>query len=171
MDPFIGEIRMFAGTFAPMDWAFCDGGTLQISMNAALYSLIGTIYGGNGSTTFALPDLCGRLPMHAGQLNGTGAAYTLGQSDGAEQVALTTNQLPMHTHVAQASASAGDRSSPQNAVWAKTDLPSYSSSAPSQAMGSSSIGSAGSGQAHDNIMPFLAVNFIICLAGIYPSRP
>lgn len=164
-DPFIGEIRMFAGTFAPMDWAFCDGQSLPIAGNDALFALIGTTYGGDGMNTFNVPDLRGRLPMHKG--NG----YVPGQMGGVEQVTLIPNQLPAHTHAAQASASDGNLSNPQNAVWAKTILPGYSSNAPGLTMKNSSVGSAGNNQPHDNIMPFQAVNFIISLWGIFPSRP
>ncbi len=163
-DPFVGEIRMFGGTFAPMDWAFCDGQLLSISQADALFSLIGTLYGGDGTNTFALPDLRGRLPVHRG--NG----YGIGQSGGQETVALQAAHLPSHTHTVQARAGSGDKDSPSGNVWASAPDARYSTADPSLAMKSSAVGYTGSSQAHNNMMPFLAVNFIISLAGLYPAR-
>jgi microcystin-dependent protein len=170
-EPFIGEIRMFAGTFAPRGWAFCDGQLLAISQNDALFSLLGTIYGGDGRTTFGLPDLRGRIPVHAG--HGPGMSdRILGFKGGSEQVTLTTNQLPLHDHPAQALSKPGDSSNPENRHWAATSdkPPYYSGSGPDLDMAANALTSAGGNQAHTNMMPFLCIHFIIALIGIYPSR-
>jgi len=164
MDPFIGEIRIFGGTFAPMDWAFCDGALLPISQYSDLYSLIGITYGGDGTTNFALPDLRGRLPVHQG--NG----YPIGQKNGVETVNLAAGNLPAHQHAVRANAGTGNQSSPANGVWAAVTSARYSANQPNLAMKSSLVGAAGGGQPHDNTMPFLALNFIIALNGIFPSR-
>jgi microcystin-dependent protein len=163
-EPFIGEVRMFAGTFAPNGWAFCDGSLLPISQYDALFSLIGTTYGGDGQTTFALPDLRGRLPLHAG------SGYVLGQQAGTETVTLLATQVPGHTHPPQVSTSPGTGPSPGNAVWAAgaTD-PLYAAGPPTGAAMAAAVGAAGGGQPHDNLMPFTVVSFIIALFGIYPS--
>jgi microcystin-dependent protein len=163
-DSYTGEIRMFGGTFAPMDWAFCDGQALPIAQYAVLFSLIGTTYGGDGVNSFNLPDLRGRLPMHQG------SGYTIGQAGGQETVVLQANQVPVHTHVVRAKSGNGDKDTPSGNVWAATPDGRYSTATPSLAMKSSAVGNAGGGQAHDNIMPYLAVNFIICLNGYYPTR-
>jgi microcystin-dependent protein len=156
---------MFGGTFAPMDWAFCDGRLLQIAQFDALFSLIGTTYGGDGVNYFALPDLRGRLPVHQG--NG----YVLGQAAGQETVVLQANLVAAHTHGVHAKTGPGDQDTPAGNVWASAPDPRYSANPPALAMNSSSVsGGTGSGQAHDNLMPFQVLNFIICLNGIYPSR-
>jgi microcystin-dependent protein len=162
--PFIGEIRMFAGNFAPAGWAFCDGTILPISENDALFALIGTTYGGDGQTTFALPDLRSRVPIHQG--NG----FTLAQAGGEEQVTLTVNQMPAHTHVPQANSGTGTQSSPAGNVWANSANYPYSSNAPTAAMDPQAISLDGGSQPHDNMIPFLVVNFIISLFGIFPSQ-
>ncbi len=162
--PFVGEIRMFAGNFAPLGWAFCDGAVLPISQNTALFSLIGTTYGGDGQNTFALPDLRGRLPMHAG--NG----FTLGQAGGAESVSLTTNQIPAHTHAPAASTAPASTVSPAGGVWAAGSAPQFSTAAPTVAMQANAVGQAGGSQAHDNMHPYLAVSFILSLFGVFPSQ-
>lgn len=162
--PFIGEIRMFGGNFAPVGWAFCDGQLMPISENDALFTLIGTTFGGDGENTFAMPDLRGRLPMHQG--NG----YVLGQMGGVESVTLTTNQIPAHTHAAQANSAIGSQSTPANGVWAAAPTSRYSSSAPNLAMKNSLVAPAGGSQPHENMMPFLTVSFIISLFGIFPSQ-
>jgi microcystin-dependent protein len=166
-DQFIGEIRMFGGNFAPMDWAFCDGQTLQISQNDVLYSLIGTTYGGDGTTTFALPDLRGRLPMHRG--NG----HVIGEKLGAETVAVTESQMPSHTHPVMANSAVGVKENPQDLVWAAGDDATssrYATGVPNQAMNATQVGFAGAGMAHDNMMPYLTVSFIIAISGIFPTR-
>jgi len=161
--PFIGEIRMFGGNFAPVDWAFCEGQVLSISEFSALYNLIGTTYGGDGTTTFNLPDLRGRLPMHLG------TGYVIGQPGGTEQVTLTTQQIPSHSHVVAAK-TAGNASSPSGAVYGGDSTSIYSTKAPSTPMNAAMIGIGGSGLPHENRMPFLAVSFIISLYGVYPSQ-
>lgn len=171
MDPYIGEIRMFGGNFAPEGWALCNGQALSISEYEALYSLIGTTYGGDGQSTFNLPDLRGRVPIHMGQ--GTGLSnYTLGSAGGAETVALTTNQLPAHTHQALAQGGPGNVNAPGGAVWASSNNPSvilYAQVTANTAMAAQTTPAGGS-QPHDNLMPYQAVNFIIALNGIYPPQ-
>ncbi len=168
-EPFVGEIRMFAGNFPPRGWAFCDGQLLAVSQNDALFSLFGTIYGGDGRTTFGLPDLRGRVPVHAGHGPGL-SERRLGSKAGAEQVTLTTNQLPNHTHSSKVSPNYGSRSNPEESVLAKNIKEvGYSSEPPDDSMNSSSITNVGGSQSHTNLMPFLCVNFIVSLFGIYPS--
>jgi microcystin-dependent protein len=163
--PYIGEIRMFGGTFAPFDWAFCNGQVLQISDYPPLFNLIGTTYGGDGQTTFALPNLQGRLPLHQG------SPYTIGQTAGSETITLTANQIPSHDHPFNAVGNAASTASPSGTLPAATSSDNiYLDAAPSTAMAQNSINSAGNGQAHDNMMPYLAVSFIIALNGIYPSQ-
>jgi microcystin-dependent protein len=155
---------MFAGNFAPLDWAFCQGQVIPISENETLFQLIGTTYGGDGQSTFQLPNLMSRVPIHVGP------GFALGQSGGEESVTLTTQQIPNHTHVPQANSNQGSASSPQGNVWAESALNNYSSTAPSVAMSNAAIGSAGGSQPHDNMMPFLVINFIISLFGVFPSQ-
>lgn len=169
-DPFIGEIRMFGGNFAPVGWAFCNGQLLAISQNDALFALIGTTYGGDGVSTFGLPDLRGRGPIHQGQGLGL-SPYVLGQLAGTESVTVLQSQLPAHTHPAALNNAAGTTNNPQNATWATApNAQSYNAAAPDVAMSASSITTAGSSVPHDNMPPFLAVSFIICLEGIFPSQ-
>lgn len=162
--PFVGEIRMFGGNFAPAGWAFCDGSLVAISQNPTLFQLIGTTYGGDGQNTFALPNLQSRVPVHVGP------GFALGQTGGAETVTVTTSQIPAHSHVPQANPNPGTQSSPSGGVWAQSTLNSFSSSAPSVAMDPGALGNAGGSQPHDNMLPFLAVNFILSLFGIFPSQ-
>ena len=168
-EPFVGEIRMFAGNFAPRGWAFCDGQLLSVSQNDALFSLFGTIYGGDGRTTFGLPDLRGRVPVHAG--SGPGLSdRRLGTKSGAEKVTLTVNQLPAHSHTMQASSAAATADEPTSNVLASSAGTSYyTAGAPSAAMGGT-VGNSGGSQSHSNLMPFLCIHFIVALVGIYPSR-
>ncbi len=167
--PFIGEIRLFAGNFAPAGWAFCDGSLLAISENDALFNLIGTTYGGDGQTTFALPDLRSRVPVHQGQGSGL-SNYQLGQSSGVETVTLTVNQIPGHNHTPQANSGPGTQQGPGNGVWATPSTGTiYSDVAPSLSMNAAAVGATGGSQPHDNIMPFLAINFIISLFGVFPT--
>lgn len=171
-DPFIGEIRMFGGNFAPRDWAFCDGQPLAISQNDALYALIGTIYGGDGQSVFNLPDLRGRIPVHQGISTSTGSTFVIGQLAGTETVTLTPQQMPQHVHAMPSNSNAGSSSSPAGNIPAQTNLNPYASpplGAVTQ-MGNQMIGSAGGSQPHDNMMPYLCVNFIISLYGIFPSQ-
>jgi microcystin-dependent protein len=167
-NPFLGEIRIFPFNFAPIGWAFCSGQLLPISQNTALFSLIGTYYGGNGTSTFALPDLQGRLPV--GQGNGAGLSpYVLGQSGGVENVTLTTGQLASHSHAVNANASEFTSDVPAGHVLAQGGMYAAAPDG-STTLGAGTIGAAGSGQPHPNLQPYLAVNFCIALQGIYPSR-
>ena len=164
--PFIGEIRMFGGNFAPAGWAFCDGALVPISENDALFNLIGTTYGGDGQTTFGLPDLRGRIPIHPDSGN-----FQLGQAAGTETVTLTVSQIPAHSHTALASAGGSATSSPTNNTWgaAASNSP-YTDQAFNAQMNAQAIGSVGGSQPHDNFMPYLCVSFIISLFGIFPSQ-
>jgi len=162
--PYIGEIRMFGGNFAPAGWAFCDGSVLAISDYTALFQLIGTTYGGDGQSTFALPNLQSRVPVHVGP------GFALAQTGGAETVALTPSQIPNHSHVPLAYASNGSQASPAGSVWAQSPLDQFSNVAPNLDMAAAAIGSAGGSQPHDNMIPFLAVSFILSLFGVFPSQ-
>ncbi|HKJ79892.1 MAG TPA: tail fiber protein [Prolixibacteraceae bacterium] len=167
-DPFVGEIRMFAGNFAPRSWAFCDGQLLAVSQNDALFSLLGTIYGGDGRTTFGLPDLRGRIPVHAGTGPGL-SPRSLGDKFGTENQTLTLNELPSHNHNLKASNSVGNsKSGPQFA--AGTNARIYKNSDPTLNLNAASIVNAGGSQSHSNLMPTQCIHFIIALFGIYPSR-
>ncbi|SRR5260370_39036421 len=162
--PFIGEIRMFAGNFAPVGWAFCDGSLIPISSNTVLFQLIGTTYGGDGQTTFALPDLRSRLPVHVGP------GFALAQNGGAEQVTLNVSQISAHSHSPMAGTKPGTQSSPSGAFWAESTLGQFSNAAPSLAMAPAALGQTGGSQPHDNMMPFFVVNFILSLFGVFPSQ-
>src|SRR5712691_11135310 len=162
--PFVGEIRMFAGNFAPAGWMFCQGQLLPISENETLFNLIGTTYGGDGQTTFALPNLQSRVPVHVGP------GFDLAQTGGAETVTLTTSQIPAHSHVPQCNSNAGSQASPQSGLWAASASNLYSDVAPGAAMASAAAGVDGGSQPHDNMVPFLVVNFIFSLSGIFPSQ-
>lgn len=168
-DPYIGEIRMFGGNFAPVDWHFCDGSTLSISEYQALYALLGTTYGGDGQTSFRLPDLRGRWPVHQGSL--AGVSTPLGQAAGSESVTLLLSQMPPHTHALKATASAATTANPAGATLAQTTPASlYLDDNPGVSLAGQALGMAGGGQPHENRSPYLAVNFIISLYGIYPSQ-
>jgi microcystin-dependent protein len=168
-NPFIGEIRMFGGSFAPAGWAFCDGQQMPISENDTLFSLIGTTYGGDGQQTFALPDLRGRLPMHMGTGGGL-SPRVIGEMGGVETVTLAAQQIPVHSHPPLAVSGSGNQATPQNGVWASASTSRYSSNAPSLAMNNTLINSAGGNQPHENLMPYLTISFIISLFGIYPTQ-
>ena len=168
-EPFVGEIRMFAGNFAPRGWAFCDGQLLAVNQNDALFSLLGTIYGGDGRTTFGLPDMRGRIPVHAG--NGPGLSdRRLGSKSGSETETLTLNQLPSHGHTFNGVSGSSDSAQvASNRTYAASSESLYvPNSAPSQM--ANVITQAGGNQSHTNMMPSLCVSFIIALFGIYPSR-
>lgn len=176
--PYIGEIRMFAGNFPPNGWAFCDGSLMAIADNDALFILIGTTFGGDGQETFALPDLRGRLPLHIGT-GPDGSTYILGESGGVEDVTLTTQQIPSHTHAMACSSGGGQNSSnPLNAVASVSDLSQYNdltvapNTAPNAQLGTPGFnsGAAGGSQPHTNFMPYLCINFIISLFGVFPSQ-
>lgn len=163
---FLGEVRIFSGNYAPRNWALCNGQLLPIDQNEALYTLIGTTYGGDGHSTFGLPDLRGRVPIH--QVAGT---YPLGQSAGTESVALTTAQLPAHTHIASGQKTAGTSDNPANAFWAAGTANMYSTTNSGLVnMAPTAISSVGVSLPHENMMPFLTVSFIIATAGIFPSQ-
>lgn len=166
--PFIGEIRMFGGNFAPVGWAFCNGAIIPIDQNDALFNLIGTTYGGDGQTTFALPNLQSRIPVHVGP------GFALGQSGGVESVTLTVSQIPAHSHVPQASTSSvspPNVSSPANAVWANSSLGQFDNTNPPDCpMDPGVCGKSGGSQPHDNMVPFLVINFILSLFGVFPSQ-
>lgn len=163
--PILAEIRMFAGNFAPRGWAFCDGQVLSISQNTALFSILGTTYGGDGQTTFALPDMRGRSPIHPGQGPGL-QSYTLGEASGTEQTTLASSQMPIHQHGVQGSTNQQTTNRPTGAVPASGGA--YDDGPPNAAMAPTAA--AGGGQPHDNRSPYLAVSFIIALQGIFPSR-
>lgn len=165
--PFIAEIVMFGGNFAPRSWAFCSGQILSIAQNTALFSILGTTYGGNGQTTFALPDLRGRVPMHPG--NGPGLTpRSLGEQAGTETVTLITNQIPAHNHALIANNTAANDNLPNGNALSDGSI--YTSAAPNAQMNVASIGNTGGNQPHNNIQPFTCVNFIIATQGIFPSR-
>jgi microcystin-dependent protein len=162
--PYVGEIRMFAGNFAPAGWMFCEGQLLPISENETLFNLIGTTYGGDGQSTFALPDLRGRIPVHQG--NG----FILAETGGAEEITLTVNQIAAHSHPLLGSSAVANDTNPQNNVVAESSLVSlYQASAPNTPMAAGAITSTGGSQPHTNFQPYLCVNFIISLFGIFPS--
>jgi microcystin-dependent protein len=166
--PYIGEIRMFGGNFAPLGWKFCDGSLISIEENSTLFNLIGTTYGGNGTTTFAVPNLLGRMPIHAGQ--GLTQTYVLGQLGGLEQVTLITNQMPIHNHALFASTDTANASGPGGNVLADTvNTQPYHLGPGGVPMNTASVTQVGGSLPHDNMMPFLCVNFIIALVGVYPS--
>lgn len=161
--PYVGEIRMFGGNFAPAGWMFCEGQLLPISENETLFQLIGTTYGGDGQSTFGLPDLRGRLPVHQG--NG----LILAETGGAEEITLTVNQIPSHTHPMLVSDDIPTLSNPQNNTLGQAAAKFYRAGAPSVFLAAGSIGSVGGSQPHTNFQPYLCVSFIISLFGIFPS--
>ena len=167
--PFIGEVRWFAGNFAPRGWALCDGQLLDIASNTPLFSLLGTTYGGDGRITFGLPDLRGRGMVHEGRGPGL-TDRRLGGKSGTETETLTANQMPNHTHTLRADSSGGDSVLPNDRVISKVGRLRVFDGAPDVDMGTSSIASAGNGQSHNNMQPNVALNCIIALQGIYPSR-
>jgi microcystin-dependent protein len=165
--PYVGEIRMFAGNFAPAGWMFCEGQLLPISENETLFNLIGTTYGGDGQSTFALPDLRGRVPLHFG--NG----FTLAETGGVEQITLTVSQIPAHSHpllVSGAPASTTSAGGEVAAVASSAVITPYGTDAPTGPLHPSSIGATGGSQPHNNFQPYLCVDFIISLFGIFPSQ-
>ncbi len=164
--PYVGEIRMFGGNFAPAGWMFCEGQLLPIAENETLFTLIGTTYGGDGQTTFGLPDLRGRLPIH------TGTGFVLAQNGGQETVTLTLPQIPAHQHQLLATGNPASGSVAANQALALTSsatVTPYGTDAPLVALAASAVSSTGGSQPHDNMQPYLCVSFIISLFGIYPS--
>jgi microcystin-dependent protein len=169
--PYIGEIRMFGGSFAPAGWAMCNGQTIPIAENDALFQLIGTTYGGDGQETFALPNLQSRFPVHQGQGPGISNNYQLGEAGGVESVTLTTQQIPIHTHAALCSNVGGTGSDPAGGVWATSDTTQYQTgSGPDTNMANMPTTPQGGSQPHDNMTPYLVVTFIISLFGVFPSQ-
>lgn len=162
-EPFLGEIKIISWNFPPKGWAFCNGQQMPINQNQALFSILGTTYGGNGQTTFALPDLRGRIPFHFGD------GFILGQAGGEQAHTLTQSEMPAHIHVATGSAVAGAVVSPAGAYYGTSTQNPYSPT-PNGAMGPQTITNTGGSQAHLNMPPFLVLNFIIALIGIFPSR-
>ncbi len=170
--PFVAEIRMGGWNFAPVGWAFCNGQILPISQNTALFSLLGTNYGGNGQSTFALPDLRGRMPIGAGQGPGL-SGRVVGEMSGSETVTLLPTEMPAHSHVPQGASAAGTTTDPSNAVWAasaggRTPPPLYTAPGNPQNMALTQV--SGGSQPHSNLQPLLAVTFIIAMQGVYPAR-
>jgi microcystin-dependent protein len=163
-EPFLGEIKMISWGFAPKGWAFCNGQFLPINQNQALFSLLGTTYGGDGRVTFALPDLRGRAPYHVGQ------GMVEGERAGEEAHTLTLSELPPHNHIPNGSNVSGTLLTPANNTWGVTTQNPYASTNPDSAMDPATIGNTGGSQAHNNMQPYLVINFIIALIGIFPSR-
>lgn len=168
-DPYVGEIRAFGFNFAPRDWAQCNGQLLQIRQNTALFSILGTNYGGDGKNTFGLPDLRGRAPLNAGE--GPGLTWReLGELSGQSSVGLIPSKMPPHTHAAAASSTTADKSDPTDNVWAAGGGQKLYATAADVPMSDQALESAGAGQSHNNMPPHLAVNFCICLQGVFPPR-
>lgn len=171
MDPFVAEIRIFGFNFAPKGWAFCNGQILAISQNTALFSLLGTTYGGDGKSNFALPNFQGNAPMHYGQGPGL-SLRDIGESGGTDTVSLTASELPEHSHSTSCNAGMGDQYGPPGNFWA-TDAGGNLEYAPGPATGPMAAGAVqnmGGGEPHNNLQPYLALNFCIALQGVYPSR-
>lgn len=173
-EPYISQIGMFGGSFAPRGYAFCDGQLLSVSGNSALFSLIGTTYGGDGRTTFGLPDLRGRLPMHFGQGPGTSYRHQ-GAVFGTETVTLNTTQMPSHNHIFEASSQPATSTNPSGQVVAPGDVAGvdvfqFTLNPPGAEMNAQTLADTGGNQAHTNLMPLIAINFIIALQGVFPSR-
>lgn len=176
MEAYVGQIRLFAGDYAPDGWALCNGTVLAIANNEILYSLIGTTYGGDGITSFKLPDLRGRLPLHVGRGPQTTTDYRLGQEVGAETITITTANLPTHNHAVKASTAAATTISPLNEpLLGNTEpgfyMPKSSNGFTPLEMNGAALEAAGGGRAHDNRMPTIAMNYIICTVGLYPNFP
>ena len=170
MDPFVAEIRMFGGNFAPKGWATCDGQLLPISQNTALFSLLGTFYGGNGQTTFALPNLQGSHPMHQGQGQGLSQRF-LGEQSGTQFVTLIQSEMPVHTHTAMASSTLSNQQSPSGNYWGgSTQHRRYTTNAPNINMNFLATSIAGGSLPHNNMQPYLTVLFIIAMQGVFPPR-
>jgi microcystin-dependent protein len=166
--PYIGQIIMVPYDFAPAGWAFCDGSILPISENDVLFTLIGTTYGGDGISTFALPDLRGRFHLHAGQ--GVSSTFTLAQTGGEEQVTLNIGQTPAHNHLPLANSAFSTSPTPAGNVWGNAPLAQFSDQNLDIQMNPAALAGAGGSQPHNNLSPYLAINFVIALFGIYPSQ-
>jgi microcystin-dependent protein len=167
--PFLAEMRIFSFNFPPKGWALCNGQILPIAQNQALFSLLGTTYGGNGQTTFALPNMQSRIPVHAGQGPGL-SNYVLGQVGGSENVTLITTQLPAHLHTVRAVTAGGNLGPTTNNSWANVASNPYKAANDGSLMNPATIAPNAGGQPHQNIAPYLTLNFCIALVGIFPSR-
>lgn len=168
--PYIGEIRMFAGNFAPAGWSFCDGQLMPISENDALFTLIGTTYGGDGQETFALPNLQSRIPIHQGT-GPSGVTYQIAEAAGTESETLTLQQIPVHNHPLLASMGTGTQNSPAGEVLASgSSVSIFRPQAPTQPLAAQTLNPAGGSQPHENMVPFVCINFIISLFGIFPQQ-
>jgi len=168
-DPFIGEIKMFGGTFAPRGWALCNGQLLAISQNQALFSLVGTYYGGDGRTTFGLPDLRGRVPIHQGSGPGL-TPRSIGDKVGVERVTLTPGELPAHSHDLRCAQARSDTQNPHANVLARGTEDLYGPADNLVELSPSALSTVGGSQQHNNMQPFIGINFIIALQGVFPSR-
>lgn len=167
--PYVGEIRIFAGTFAPAGWMFCDGSLLPISEFETLFNLIGTTFGGDGQSTFALPEMRGRILVHQGT-GSTGTNYIIGQLAGQETVTLNVNQLPIHNHIPLANGQGASSTDPTNKVIGTPGGKAWFAASSAVQLGSPAMQPTGGGQPHDNFMPYLCVNFIISMFGVFPSQ-
>jgi microcystin-dependent protein len=174
MDPFVGEIRIFPFNYAPTGWAQCNGQLLSITQNTALFSLLGTNYGGDGKTTFAVPNMQGCVPLHAGQGPGV-SSYNVGQTGGSKTVTLLSSEVPAHTHALQYGTAGGTQESPEGQVWsditARRGAAAYAVQSNLTPMGAQAIAPAGGSQPHTNMQPYLVLNFCIALQGVFPPRP
>jgi microcystin-dependent protein len=169
-DPFVAEIRIFPFNFAPKGWAFCDGQLLPLSQNTALFSLLGTTYGGDGKSTFALPDFQGSSPIQPGQAAG-GSLYDLGQQGGSQFITLLESEMPSHNHTANPKTSLGNQATPAAFAWAGSQVAKqYVTTAPNATMSPFTIGIAGGSVPHNNMQPYLTLNFCIALQGVFPPR-
>jgi len=168
--PYVGEIRMFGGSFAPAGWEMCAGQLLPISEYETLFNLIGTTYGGDGQETFGLPNLSGRIPLHMGQGPGLSQNYQIGEAAGVESVTLNLQQIPIHNHAALASKAGASQKSLAGGIWTGSSVNAYSAPLPATAMHASIVGFDGGSQPHENMMPYLCVTFIISMFGIFPSQ-
>jgi microcystin-dependent protein len=169
--PYVGEIRMFGGSFAPAGWAMCQGQLMPISQNETLFNLIGTTYGGDGQETFALPNLAGRAPLHQGQGPGISQNYTIGEAAGVESVTLTTQQMPQHNHTVVASQDPATQTTASGNVTASTNqLKIYDEASVSKFFATNALQPAGGNQPHENMQPYLVITFIISLFGVFPTQ-
>ena len=170
-EPYVGEIRMFGGSFAPAGWAMCQGQLMPISENDTLFNLIGTTYGGDGQETFGIPDLQGRVPLHAGQGPGLSQTYQIGEKAGVESVTITAQTLPIHNHSFLASINAATSTDPTNQVIAQTSqIHLFTQDVTNRQMNANSLTPVGGSQPHENIQPYLAISFIISLFGVFPTQ-
>ena len=171
MAPYVGEIRMFAGNFAPNGWMFCEGATLPIAENEVLFQLIGTTYGGDGQETFNLPDLGSRVPVHMGQGPGLSQNYIIGETGGVEQVTLATQQIPVHNHALLVSNDVASQTNPNNNMVAQsTQATIYLTDDPVASMAPQAVSPVGGSQPHENMQPYLCINYIISLFGLFPTQ-